>query len=194
MSNQGDRKRADLPMLYLNQIAYGKRPEYNRKRNFRKDAGIGRKTCKLTQWKVLMKIPIEIRTLIESGCSAHLVTINSDGSPQITLVWIGMDGDELVAGHLPKNQKVKNILRDPRVAVSLLADSKSEMNLREYAILYGEAYISEGGAAELLQKLAEVYIGKGVKFPPMDNPPPGYITHIRVNRIKGVGPWTGRPV
>lgn len=141
-----------------------------------------------------MKIPAEIRTLIESGCPANLVTLNPDGSPQITLVWIGTDGDELVAGHLPKNQKVKNILRDPRVAVSLLSNSKSELNLTEYAILYGEAYISEGGAAELLQKLAGVYIGQGVKFPPMDNPPPGYITHIRVNRIEGVGPWTGRAV
>ncbi len=141
-----------------------------------------------------MKIPAEIKTLIQSGCPAHLVTLNPDGSPQITLVWLGIEGDELVAAHLPKNQKVKNILRDARVAVSLQANTKSNMNLTEYAVLYGEAYISEGGAAELLQKLAEVYIGPGVKFPPMDNPPPGYITHIRVNRIEGVGPWTGRPV
>lgn len=141
-----------------------------------------------------MEIPSEIKVLIESGCPAHLVTLNADGSPQITLVWIGIQGDELVAAHLPKNQKVKNILRDPRVAVSLQASTKSTLNLTEYAVLYGEAYITEGGAAELLQKLAEVYIGPGVKFPPIDDPPSGYITHIRVQRIEGVGPWTGRPV
>jgi len=41
-----------------------------------------------------MKIPIGIRTLIEPGCPARLVTINRDGSPQVTLVWIGLDGDE----------------------------------------------------------------------------------------------------
>jgi hypothetical protein len=68
------------------------------------------------------------------------------------------------------------------------------MQLTEYAVLYGQAHIKEGGAPELLQKLAEVYIGPGVKFPPMDNPPPGYVTRIRVDRIEGVGPWTGRPV
>ena len=141
-----------------------------------------------------MKIPPEIKALIESGSPAHLVTLNPDGSPQVTLVWIGVDDDEIVAAHLPKNQKVKNILRDPRVAISLEAKTKSAMELTEYAVLYGEAHIQEGGAAELLQKLAYVYIGPGVKFPPMDNPPPGYVTRIRVDRIEGVGPWTGRSV
>ena len=141
-----------------------------------------------------VKITHEIRVLIEAGCPAHLVTLNRDGSPQVTLVWIGLEGDDLVAGHLPKNQKVKNILRDPRVAVSLLAETKSALGLTEYAVLYGEARIQEGGAPELLQRLAEAYIGPGVKFPPMENPPPGYVTRIRVDRIDGVGPWTGRPV
>jgi PPOX class probable F420-dependent enzyme len=141
-----------------------------------------------------MKIPQEVRDLIESGCLAHLVTLNPDGSPQVTLVWIGLEGDEIVAGHLPRNRKVMNIERDPRVAISLQAETKSAMGLTEYAVLYGQARITEGGAAALLQKLAEVYIGPGVKFPPMDNPPPGYVTRIRVERIEGVGPWTGRPV
>jgi PPOX class probable F420-dependent enzyme len=141
-----------------------------------------------------MKIPQEIRNLIESGCHAHLVTLNRDGSPQVTVVWIGLEGGEVVAGHLPRNRKVRNIGRDPRVALSLEAATKSAMGLTEYAVLYGKARIQEGGAPELLQKLATVYIGPGVKFPPMDNPPPGYVTRIRVDRIEGVGPWTGRPV
>ena len=141
-----------------------------------------------------MKIHPAIRALIESGCDGHLVTLNPDGSPQVTLVWIGLDGDEIVAAHLPRNRKVQNIQRDPRVAISLEARTKSPMRLTEYAVLYGKARIQEGGAPELLQKLAYVYIGPGVKFPPMDSPPPGYVTRIRVERIEGVGPWTGRPV
>jgi PPOX class probable F420-dependent enzyme len=141
-----------------------------------------------------VKIPQDVRHLIESGCHAHLVTLNPDGSPQVTVVWIGLDNDEIVAGHLPRNRKVRNIERDPRVAISLEASTKSALQLTEYAVLYGKARIQEGGAPELLQRLAEVYIGPGVKFPPMDNPPAGYVTRIRVERIEGVGPWTGRPV
>ena len=54
-----------------------------------------------------MKIPQEVRNLIESGCLAHLATINRDGSPQVTLVCIGLDGDEVVAAHLPRNRKLR---------------------------------------------------------------------------------------
>jgi len=141
-----------------------------------------------------MKIPPELRSLIESGAPAHLVTLNRDGSPHLTLVWIGLDGEEIVAAHLRENQKVKNIRRDPRVALSLQADTKSSMGLTEYAVVYGDARIDEGGAPQLLQKLASVYLGPGVKFPPMDDPPPGYITRLRVSGIAGVGPWTGKTV
>ncbi len=141
-----------------------------------------------------MKIPENIKELIRSGCMAHYVTLNRDGSPQITLVWIGLDGDEVIAGHLPRNRKVRNIERDGRVAISLETSTKSSLGLTEYAVLYGEAHIQIGGAPELLQRLAEVYIGPGVKFPPMEDPPPGYVTRMRVDRIEGVGPWTGRPV
>jgi len=141
-----------------------------------------------------LKIPEEVRRLIEDGTPAHLVTLNRDGSPQVTIVWIGLEGDDVVAGHLPRNRKVRNLQRDPRVAISLEAHTKSALGLTEYAILYGQARIEEGGAPELLQRLAHVYLGPGVKFPPMDNPPPGYITRIRVDRIEGVGPWAGRPV
>ena len=74
-----------------------------------------------------MKIPQEVRKLIEVGTPAHLVTLNRDGSPHVTLVWIGLDGEDVVAGHLPENRKVKNIRRDPRVAISLQATTKSSM-------------------------------------------------------------------
>ena len=136
-----------------------------------------------------MQIPQSLIDLIETGRDAHLVTMNKDGSPHVTIVWVGLDGDEIVCAHLPRNQKVRNIERDPRVVISLEADTKSSYGLTEYAVIYGEARITEGGAPELLQKLAHVYMGPGVKFPPMENPPPGYITRIKVTRIEGVGPW-----
>ncbi|NWF64640.1 MAG: TIGR03618 family F420-dependent PPOX class oxidoreductase [Chloroflexi bacterium] len=141
-----------------------------------------------------MRISQSLKDLIASGCDAHLVTLNKDGSPHVTVVWIGIENDEIVCAHLPRNQKVRNIERDKRVAISLEARTKSPLGLTEYAVMYGEARITEGGAPELLQKLAEVYIGPGVKFPPIDNPPPGYITRIHVTRVEGVGPWTGKAV
>ncbi len=141
-----------------------------------------------------MKLPESGRELIESGTNAHLVTLNPDGSPQVTLVWAGLDGDDIVTAHLFASKKVQNIEQDGRVAVTFECDTRSAMGLSEYLVIYGRATIEEGGAPELLQKLARVYIGPDVKFPPMDNPPPGFINRIKVERYTRVGPWTGRAV
>jgi PPOX class probable F420-dependent enzyme len=141
-----------------------------------------------------MKLPDSARDLIGSGAHAHLVTLNPDGGPQVTIVWAGLDGDDIVAAHLFESKKVRNIRNDGRVAVTFECDTKSDMGLTEYLVVYGQARIEEGGAPELLQELAYVYIGPDVKFPPMEDPPPGYITRIQVERISGVGPWTGRAV
>jgi len=130
-----------------------------------------------------------VHTLIESGPLAHLVTLNPDGSPQVTIVWIGIEDDEIVSAHLFRHRKVENILRDPRVALSLEAPGANAIGMRNYAVVYGQARITEGGAPELLQRLAYTYVGPGVTFPPTPEPPPGYITRIRVERITGQGPW-----
>jgi hypothetical protein len=49
-----------------------------------------------------------VRQALTSGHLAHLVTLNQDGSPQVTIVWIGLDGDEIVCAHLPtiKNSRI----------------------------------------------------------------------------------------
>jgi len=106
-----------------------------------------------------MKIPQSVRTQIEKGPLAHLTTLNRDGSPQVTLIWVGIEDDEFVIGHLALHQKIKNIGRDPRVALSLIADGTSPQGMREYVVVYGNARITEGGAVPLLQRLAPLYIG-----------------------------------
>jgi PPOX class probable F420-dependent enzyme len=141
-----------------------------------------------------MKLPDSARELIESGAHAHLVTLNSDGSPQVTLVWAGVDGDDIVTAHLYETRKVKNVRRDGRVAITFECGTKSALGLAEYLVIYGRATIEDGGAADLLQRLAYTYIGPGVKFPAMDDPPPGFIIRTTIERVSGVGTWTGRMV
>jgi PPOX class probable F420-dependent enzyme len=137
-----------------------------------------------------MKIAETIRGLIAKGPLAHLTTLNSTGSPQVTVVWVGIENDEFVIGHLATHQKVKNIRRDPRVALSLLSDKTNPQGLREYLVIYGNARVTEGGAVNLLQRLAPLYLGPNADFPPpaMRNIP-GYITRITPARFGGIGPW-----
>ena len=131
----------------------------------------------------------ELRTLIESDALGHLVTINDDGSPQVSVVWIGLENDEIVIGHLGRGHKMANIERDPRVARTIEAKNVNETDLRHYAIIHGEARIEVGGAPQLLQRLAAAYIGPGVKFPPTERPASGHAIGIAPTRISGVGPW-----
>ena len=131
------------------------------------------------------------RELLESDALAHMATIRADGSPASTMVWVGLDGDEIVSGHLIKNRKVQNVERDGRVSLSIEGTGMSDRGLREYLWIRGEARVTEGGAAELLQELARVYIGPDVKFPPMDDPPPGFVIRTTPVKIGGVGPWAG---
>jgi nitroimidazol reductase NimA-like FMN-containing flavoprotein (pyridoxamine 5'-phosphate oxidase superfamily) len=103
---------------------------------------------------------------------------------------VGIEDDEIVAGHLDvRQQKVRNLRRDPRVALSVESDVTNPMGLREHLVVHGRARITEGGAAELLQRLARTYLGPDVRFPPMDDPPPGVISRITPERIGGVGAW-----
>jgi PPOX class probable F420-dependent enzyme len=130
-----------------------------------------------------------VRAAIESGRLAHVVTMNPDGSPQVSCVWAGVDGDEIVIASLPRNRKVVNLQRDPRVILSIETGRKGpRFGLDEYVVVTGRATVVEGGAPELLQRLAHVYMGPGVKFPPMPNPPPGYV--IRIEPVKFGGSWT----
>jgi PPOX class probable F420-dependent enzyme len=136
-----------------------------------------------------MRIPESARAVLESNALGHLVTINADGSPQVSVIWVGLDGDEIIAAHVPNNQKVKNIRRDGRVVLSIETDRINEMGLAEYLVITGTARITEGGAVDVLRKLAKTYIGPDAEFYPGADPPPGYLTHITVDKIGGVGPW-----
>jgi len=137
-----------------------------------------------------VEIPPAARAVLESDRLAHFVTLNPDGSPQVSCVWVGLEEDEIVSGHLGRWQKVRNVERDPRVSLSVETDTLNEIGLPEYLVVHGRARIQEGGAPELLQRLAHTYIGPDVVFPPMPDPPPGFVTRITVERLGGVGPWT----
>ena len=133
-------------------------------------------------------LPGELRDLIESGPMAHLSTINPDGSPQVTVIWVGLDGDDLVSGHLSWYQKLKNIERDPRVVLSFDAPRVAGAFLNEYAVLRARAAIEPGDAAwDLLNRLAKVYVAPDAEFPAPKGP--GYLVRYTVELIGGVGPW-----
>ena len=138
----------------------------------------------------MVAIPDEALAVLESDALAHLVTIDPDGAPQVSCVWVGVEDGEIVLASLGPRGKLDNIRADPRVALSIDGTGeKNAIGLRHYLVVAGRARITEGGGPELLQRLAHTYLGPEVKFPPMDDPPPGVVVRIAPERFGGVGPW-----
>lgn len=136
----------------------------------------------------MTRLPQELRELIASGPLAHLSTVNADGSPQVTVVWIGLDGDDVVSGHMDRRLKVRNMERDPRVVLSFDAPRKPGVFLAEHAVLRARAAVEPSdGAWDLLDRLTKVYLSPTSTFPAPRGP--GFIVRYRVERIGGVGPW-----
>jgi PPOX class probable F420-dependent enzyme len=141
-----------------------------------------------------MELNESARDLIGEGADATLVTLNPNGTPHVSLVWVALqktpDGDELVVGHLSKsgNVKVRNVRNDPRVAVNIVSPAGAGHPISLWLSINGTARIVEGGAPELLRMLAKT-LTPDVEFV-QEGAPPGFLTRIRVERVGGVGPWS----
>src|SRR5450432_2634340 len=107
------------------------------------------------------------REAVASGRLVHLVTINLDGTPQVTCIYVGWDGDEIVAGHLADHVKLRNVRRDPRVTLSIESDVPFE-GFSPYLVIQGIARVEEGGAVPLLRRITN-----GQFPPPGDGQQPG---------------------
>ena len=129
--------------------------------------------------------------LLASAAVATVATLNADGSPHLSSAWVGLENGEVVFGTLNDQGKLRNLRRDPRIALTVQSDRINEWGLREYLVIDGTARITQGGAAKLLQRLAWTYLGPDVVFPAMPDPPPGFVTRVRVERVSGIGPWRG---
>ena len=130
-----------------------------------------------------------VRFIREEAPLGHLVTLDEDGSPHVTVAWFDVRDGRLVMATLFDQRKLRNVRRDPRVTVSFAGPGANPVGMQEHLVVDGIAELTEGGAPELLQELAYRYVRPGVTFPPMPDPPPGWLTWITPTRARGIGPW-----
>jgi PPOX class probable F420-dependent enzyme len=102
-------------------------------------------------------IPGNFLDLFEKKAFANLATLNSDGSPQVTPVWVDFDGSNIIVNTARGRVKDRNLRREPRVAISMLDPE----NPYRYLGIQGRVVeMTEQGADAHIDKMAKKYLGK----------------------------------
>jgi PPOX class probable F420-dependent enzyme len=103
-----------------------------------------------------MKLTDDLLTLLTGPSSCYLATSMSDGSPQLTQTWVDTDGEHVLINSVLGHLKVRNVERDPRVAVAISDPDKPS----RYVQVRGRVTdITTEGAVEHIEKLAQRYLG-----------------------------------
>lgn len=106
-------------------------------------------------------IPQDYLDLFQKKAFGHLATLNADGTPQVTPVWIDHDGTHILVNSARGRRKDKNMERNPAVALSI----QDPDNPYRYLEVRGRVEeITEEGADQHIDKMAKKYIGKD-KYP-----------------------------
>jgi PPOX class probable F420-dependent enzyme len=129
-----------------------------------------------------------VRDFLATGPLAHIVTLDPDGTPQVTIAWAGPDGDRIVWSSFSDQRKLENLRRDPRITLSFEAHESGGAPLHPYLVIQGRATVIPGGALDVMDRLAPSYLGPGATFP-MREVPPGFTVLVDVDRVYGVGDW-----
>jgi len=128
-------------------------------------------------------LPQSVKTLLTDKAFGHVVTINSDGKPQVTMVWMDVDGDEVLFNTADGRKKPQNLRQDPRIIISV----QSRSDPQAYAIFHGKARVTEEGGDEHIDKLAKRFLGAD-KYPFRQPGEKRLIVRTSVDRIGGLGP------
>ncbi|HEX6356216.1 PPOX class F420-dependent oxidoreductase [Actinophytocola sp.] len=113
------------------------------------------------------------RQLVDGANFAVLATVNPDGSPQTSVIWVGLEGDAVVFSSTTARKKTRNIVRDPRVSVTVI-DSANPYRTVE---IRGKAEVIDDPTREVGRRLSHKYVGED---PPAD--PPG-VKRVRVRVV-----------
>ena len=128
-------------------------------------------------------LPQSVKKLLQDKAYGHVVTFNTQGNPQLTMVWMDVDGNEVLFNTAEGRKKLQNLRRDPHIVVSV----QDRNDPQAYAVFHGKGRIDETGADAHIDKLAKRFLGAD-KYPFRQPGEKRLIVRISVDRIGGFGP------
>ena len=128
-------------------------------------------------------LPPSVRKMLQDKAYGHVVTFTAGGKPQLTMVWLDVEGDEVLFNTAEGRLKPKNLGRDPRIIISV----QDRNDPQAYAVFHGHASVTEAGADGHIDKLAKRFLGAD-KYPFRRPGEKRLVVRVKVDRIGGVGP------
>ena len=135
----------------------------------------------------LLSAPIQ--ALLGSDAVAHVWTSNPDGSPQVSVVWVIAQDDEILFGTAAGSVKARNLRRDDRLMLSIEDVERNERGFQRHLVVRGRARIEEGPDPVLMDRLAKKYLGLGRHPLALRDSPDSVVVRVSIDRVSGVGPW-----
>ncbi|MFD5570934.1 PPOX class F420-dependent oxidoreductase [Streptomyces cadmiisoli] len=130
-----------------------------------------------------IKLNDPARSLLDDVNPAVLATVNPDGSPQTSVVWVARDGDHLLLSSAAGRRKVTNVQRDARVSLTVY----DRTDPLRYLEVRGTAAVAEDVGRKLAVALAEQYEGPGAGEEYLELPPEVVRVVVRITPQRLIG-------
>jgi PPOX class probable F420-dependent enzyme len=137
----------------------------------------------------MIEVSAQADALLGSDAVAHVWTSNPDSTPQVSVVWVIAQGDEIVFGTDASSQKAKNLRRDDRIVLSIEDTERNERGFQRHLLIRGRARLEPGPDPALMDRLAMKYTGLARHPLAMRDSPTSVVVRVEIDRISGVGPW-----
>jgi len=134
-------------------------------------------------------IPANAQAVLGTDAVAHVWTENPDGTPQVSVVWVIAQGDEILFGTDARSQKAKNLARNDRVILSIEDVERNERGYQRHLVIRGRARVEPGPDPDLMDRIAVKYTGLRQHPLALRDSDTSVIVRVDVERMSGVGPW-----
>lgn len=137
----------------------------------------------------MAEIPASAQALLGTDAVAHVWTQNPDGSPQVSVVWVLVQDDEILFGTDIESRKAKNLARDPAIILSIEDTERNERGFQRHLLIRGTASLEPTVSSAMVDELCRKYTGLSSHPLSLRDSPSAVTIRVSVDRISGVGPW-----
>ncbi len=137
----------------------------------------------------MVSISAPVQTLLGTDAVAHCWTMNKNGTPQVSVVWVIAAGDEILFGTDAHSQKARNLRRDPNLVLSIEDTERNERGFQRHLVIRGTASLEIGADPALMDRLAMKYAGLKRHPLALRDSPTCAVVRVAIDRLSGVGPW-----